>query len=174
MSVTVRLSLGEVAIARMVGEQRLRDAVVGGVAQKYGAENRENHEQADVQGAAAEMAVASYLDRYWSGMGSTIGHGDVGLVEVRSTAYEYGSLLLHHDDHDDRPYVLAIVPLELPLDAAVEAHLRGWLFAGEGKQTHYWDAGKAKGGRLPFPAFAVPQDGLHSMDELRFWVDCYR
>jgi len=63
--------------------------------------------QNDHQSAAAELAVAKYINRFWRMGVNTFKEPDVGAsIEVRWTPEPAGCLVVRPHDHDDRPYVL--------------------------------------------------------------------
>jgi len=102
----------------------------------------------DINGVGAELAVAKLLAAYPTGLGLS---GDVGRVEVRSTEYPDGALILHPADPDDRPFVL--VTGQLPTYDVV-----GWVMAGDAKRKAYWRTDRRH------PAWFVPQGALHPID----------
>lgn len=105
-----------------------------------------------IQGAAAEAAVAKYLNRWWSGALNNLGAADVGQhLQVRSTQHEKGCLILHRPDPDDHYFILAV-------GRAPTFRLAGWIRAAAGKDESFWR--DPKGGR---PAFFVPQSALERM-----------
>src|SRR5574343_1186361 len=109
--------------------------------------------QMDINGCLGELAVSKYLGSYWTGLTKTAAT-DAGLVDVRATEHERGALWLKADDHNERPYVLAIIKLPL-------VELAGWIYGLEGKLNERW-CEKVPGR----PAFWTEQKDLHPMDEL--------
>jgi hypothetical protein len=109
----------------------------------------------DIHGALAELAVAKYLGRYWTGINGRIKDDDVRGLQVRWTRWHCNRLLLHPDDADDTPYILVTGD---PPDLVI----RGWILGREGKLPAYWDdpTGTAR------PAFFVPQAALRDLSEL--------
>jgi hypothetical protein len=104
----------------------------------------------NINGAAAEMAVARYFDRFWSplALGDLSAQpGDVGPYQVRSTTRTMGSLILHEDDPDDARFYLVIT--EPPLCRIV-----GWISGRDGKQARWWREDVRE------PAYFVPQSAL--------------
>ena len=107
----------------------------------------------------AEMAVAKYLNLYWSGALGDYKARDVGgMVEVRARSSMDWDLLVHPEDADDLPFVL-VVP-QPPIFV-----IRGWMFARDAKQSQFW-SDPARGRA----AFFVPVDKLRPMSELKDWV----
>lgn len=114
---------------------------------------------ADIEwmGMLGEMAVAKYTNRFWTSAGGDIGCPDTGDYEVRTVGGENYRLILHRDDHDDMPYVLAWVSrVRLPF-----VILKGFLFARDGKRQEWWQDPNT--GR---PAFFVPNENLLPMSAL--------
>lgn len=143
----VELTLEEIRVAASVGIERRLRAI---------ARNRQHRHswrggdvwEIDIQGAAAEMAVAKAVGRYWTDTADPDYEGDVGQnVQVRWTARPDGSLLLHPDDKPEHAFVL--VTGQIP-----QFEIRGWLWGAHGKDPRFWreDTGR--------PAFFVPQAAL--------------
>ena len=101
----------------------------------------------NIEGALAECAWAKHLGKFWA-KGET-GDLDVGRVNVRSTRWESGSLILHPEDKDDVTYYLMV-------GANGSYRIAGHILAKDGKQEKYW-ADKQKTGRW---AYFVPQSDL--------------
>lgn len=141
-------------------DHELRLAAMSGVERRLSARNldrkgahgfnRDDFWQIDIEGLCAEWAVAKALGVYY---GPVVGHldteeGDVlSNVQVRSTKYESGHLLIHKKDPDDHRYVLV---------CGGDGHYRicGWLYAKDGKKDKYW---KTHRGRS---AYWIPQSDL--------------
>jgi hypothetical protein len=103
--------------------------------------------QNHVEGALAECALAKFLGVYWKGVGSP-NAPDVGEVDARVTQKDFHKLILHPWDPNHRPVFLLV-------GKEGKYHVRGWMFAGDGKVERYWQ--DPVGGR---PAFFVPQRDL--------------
>lgn len=153
----VRLSLAEIQLAYFVAGQRQVYNLKHNAKQRFGGpeglENAAHH----LTGARAEMAVAKAFNLYWPGELGDYRAADVGnRVEVRSVHKRTHSLIIHPDDKDDLPYVLADV------SGITEIVLLGWIKAGEAKIDRYWSdpSGKAR------PAFFVPPEDLLPMSNL--------
>ena len=54
--------------------------------------------QIHIEGAMGECAVAKALSCYWSGAIGVLTAGDIGEIQVRTTAHENGRLILHKLD----------------------------------------------------------------------------
>jgi hypothetical protein len=108
---------------------------------------------AHIEGAAAELAVSKYLDRYWIAVvpDPSLLPGDVGeRTQVRCTARANGCLIVHEDDPDDHGFILVV-------GAMPRFKIVGWLFGREAKHPTFWreDTGR--------PAYFVPQTALKPM-----------
>lgn len=104
-----------------------------------------------MQGAAAEFAVAKTFNVFWNavvewGQVKTLS-GDVGNLQVRSTPYWDGKLILHETDPDDAGFMLVVG--KPPLLGVV-----GWCYGRDGKQTQFWRTDVRE------PCFMVPQAHL--------------
>jgi hypothetical protein len=158
--IKVRLSLPEVMFAAQAGTMRRVQGLKEDRLQRYGGgPSPDMVWQIDIVSCISEMALAKYLDRYWSGdIGNVMAPADVGkFYQVRATEWANGKLRLHPDDKDHQPYVLARV-----LHQTVT--FVGWLYAREGKKPQYWKA--IQPSRPERVAYWVPGDELHDMAEL--------
>lgn len=107
---------------------------------------------ADVEGAAAELAVARALNRYWCGLdGSDRLVGDVDGCQVRHSRRPDASLILHSRDLDDQRFILVVGSMPV-------LRLAGWAFGHEGKVEGFFRRD------VPRPAFFVPQSALRRME----------
>jgi len=141
MSVVIRLEPAELAFAGMIGVARRVSALNKGRPSPYNFEG--DAWSADVDGAAAEMAVAKHLDRYWQPLtnGSLRDlRGDVSALQVRSTPREDGCLILHETDPDVAFFLVVTNP---PLYTIV-----GWLYASEGQNQLHWRENVSHAGLL--------------------------
>lgn len=148
----VTLTWSEVLIAAQAGSMRrvyaLRNSV--GAAHNGGPADPWD---ADIEGAAAELAVCKALGVFWSGLevaGSDkrVGIPDAGGVQVRSTRRLSGSLILHDGDADDDAFVLVVgrVP---------RLDIKGWIYGRDGKRADFWRSESVR-----CPAYFVPQSAL--------------
>lgn len=109
-----------------------------------------NEWQMFIDGALAECALAKCLGKYWEGCGEINGV-DVGDVDVRSTKYENGMLIIHKTDDPNRKYYLLT-------GSEGKYTVRGWLWGYEAQQEKYYTS---KSDRPP--EFYVPQSDLHML-----------
>lgn len=114
MAVIVRFTSHELMVAGMAGVQRRIAALAKGRPAFHGADDRpEINWQIDIMGAMGEMAVAKAFKEFWN-PAATDGNlaeleGDVGVLQVRSTGYLDGHLIMYEYDKPEAPYILAIV-----------------------------------------------------------------
>jgi hypothetical protein len=112
--------------------------------------NRSDFWQLDVEGLLAEAAVAKALGLYYAPVTGELDTllGDVMQgVQVRSTKYLSGSLLVHKTDADDDKFLLVV-------GASGKYRIAGWIFGRDGKKREF---SKTYKGRT---AFWVPQEAL--------------
>lgn len=151
--VVVRLSNRLMVYAGMIGIFTR----IGGLQRPgmYGIAQKEAGWDLDVGGAIAEAAVAQWRNVWWPNPWSGKESADVDRdVEVRSTRHSNGCLILRDRDHDERPYILAV--LREP-----EVVLAGWMTGAKGKDQKFWrdlDNGRPGG-------WFVPQDKLWPMSD---------
>lgn len=114
--------------------------------------------QIDVEGVLAEAAVAKALGIEYEPVVGELDteSGDLGRwsnvpVQVRSTKYQTGSLLIHDRDPDDHRFVLVT-------GIYGTYQIRGWIYAKEGKKKNLWKEYKGRG------AYWVPQSALREFD----------
>ena len=119
--------------------------------------------RADFEGAIGEWAVAKALDLEWDGeffehgdweVWRTEGH-DVEGLEVRTTMYRFGRLIVQPSNKDDVPYVLVTLAEDYR-----EAHLRGWSWGRDVKQPKHWQEFWAR------PTYAMAQSDLQPIEDL--------
>ena len=142
----INLSGAEIQMAAFVGCQRMVENIVRKTKPRYGAED-ETDWQINIEGALAECALAKHLGKFWA-KGET-GDLDVGRVNVRSTRWESGCLLLHPSDEDNVRFYLLV-------GVNGQYRLAGSVLAKDGKQEKYWED-RQKANRW---AYFVPQEAL--------------
>lgn len=149
-SYVCRLERKELTVAAMVGAMRYIENVYRETSDKYGAERDWSM---DIVAAIGEMAVARLLNEYWAP--GTPRSPDLAYhnLEVRSTDWWHGCLILHPEDADDHPFVLVTT-------RGAEARIAGWCFGIEGKKEQHWTT------EPRHPCFMVPQHRLRSPDDL--------
>jgi hypothetical protein len=104
----------------------------------------------DIEGACAELAYAKAMGKFWDGSINTFKDPDVGDVQVRSTRYNNGCLILRKTDSPDDWYVLLT-------GWCGEYIIRGHIKGGHGMLPEYW---KTHEGEPHRDAYFVPQSKL--------------
>lgn len=144
----VTLTPEEMLQASVTGARRRILALEQGRKDRYGWGNMD-YWGIDIEGCLAELAAAKAMGLYWGGISdSARDEGDINGIEVRSTKYKKGSLILHPDDPDERVFILVV-------GAAPEYNVAGWIRAKHGKKDKWWQ--ERQKGR---PCYFVPQDAL--------------
>ncbi|MET0651053.1 MAG: hypothetical protein ABWY63_00950 [Hyphomicrobiaceae bacterium] len=158
--VRVHQTWTEVWEAAYAGLMRHLDNRRNGRRDRYGAEqDAAIGSEWHIMGAIGEQAVCKWRGTEWRPM--AFGIIDAGDCEVRATNAHYKRLVVHREDRDDVPFILAhVVPGELPT-----VTLTGWLLGRDAKREEWWgEANPAKpNGR---PAYWVPNDALRGLAEL--------
>lgn len=165
LQIVIKLTEEQEKYAEKIGRDRQRNAELRGA-------NATNilpsALQIHIWGAKAEYAASLYLNTkvstnlytidqyhnpsYKDSRGTDLHNG----VEVRSTSYPYGELVVRKKDWDFVPYLLVF--RKSPVYTLI-----GWCYGYEAKQSKYWkDVGNY--GR---PAWFVPQDDLHPVRTLK-------
>jgi hypothetical protein len=112
----------------------------------------------NVDGCMGELACAAGLGYDWTGPDSPSAYDVGGYIEVRSTRYRTGKLIVKEAERDKRdrhtPYVLAII-------SGSAVRLAGWMSLEDvlDKGYHYWQKGQK--------FIAVQQADLYDMEILR-------
>lgn len=117
---------------------------------------RRLHEE--VVGCLAELAMGKFIDRYFIPEVGTFHTKPDCLhdIEVRSTAWENGSLIIRDNDNDDRRYVCCVV-------TGKGVHLMGWLYGHEAKKNEF-----IRNPNAYRASWFVPQAKLRSIETLDF------
>lgn len=104
--VKVTLNFQELRIASSVGVERHIDSLEANIVnQKVGPDSDWVY---NINGACSECAVAKYLGLYWGGHVRSFKNPDIGDLQVRSTTYKDGHLIIKENDNPDHVYVLVI------------------------------------------------------------------
>lgn len=153
----VSLTASEIKLALEVFGQRCAMNIDVGAKHKYGSEQNTHNEALDIIGTRGELAVAKCLNLYWSGSVGNYKAIDVGgLIEVRAVDDPSKRLMIHEEDKDTPPFVLA-VQIKPTLWRLV-----GWMYGWEAKNPKYWSDPSGKNR----PAFFVETADLHPMSDL--------
>jgi len=145
----MQLSPPEILIGAMAGVMRQTENIKLDRQPNHG-DGGLNQWHMHVEGTLSEMALAKFLGVFWNGKGSFRDLDVGGLVDVRSTAWDSGSLIAHDEDENERQ-------LWLLTGIYGTYKVRGWIYAREAKNKElYWEE-KQKGR----PAYCVPQSHLN-------------
>lgn len=112
--IVVKFTQHELMLAAMAGAQRRICALQMNRPAKHGADDRpENNWQIDIMGCMGEMAVSKAYKRYWfpaayEGDLKSL-EGDVEELQVRTTGYLDGHLIVYEYDKPATPYIFTIV-----------------------------------------------------------------
>ncbi len=150
---TIKLTKPELMVAGLVGNMRSISSLGNLVQNKHSP--TDSQWQIDVDGAAAEMAFAKWLDVYYEPSVNTFKAPDVGVMQVRSTKHEHGKLIIRANDKKDEIVVLVI-------NRMPTYTMAGWIRTNEAKQDKYLYDPNGKGA----PAWMVPQVNLNKMEDL--------
>ena len=149
MGHVVTLSWYEHQIAALCGVMRNVEALRNGWTRNY-SKTVDDANVTNINAAGAEMAVAKFLNRYWVAGVNEFDAPDVSPnVEVRSTPYPHGKLIVRKDAPDDRPFVL--VRGTLP-----NFEIVGWIRGGEAKRNEWLMDPNGDG-----ECFMVPETALY-------------
>lgn len=153
MSVNVTLTQYEIYIASFVGSARRVASLKRGETNKV--QNKDFGWHTDIEGAAAEMALAKALNIFWGGSVNTFKLPDVGGLQVRHTQHENGCLIVRKGDDLDAVFVLVT-------GSHPHYKISGWTFGRDAMKDCY-----VRDPNSNYPAWFVPQSDLVSMGELK-------
>lgn len=107
-----------------------------------------------VEAACAELAVCKLLNIYWTALAGPHAEGDVGRnLQVRSTRYPNGELIVRPSDPDTSTFVLVTC-------RAPDYEICGWIRGVDAKQNQYVRTNDYD----PRPYWSVPQSDLHPIN----------
>jgi hypothetical protein len=151
--VNVSLTPQELRLAATCGVERRLSAMEKGRQGAHGFD-RDDFWGIDIEGLAAEWAVAKALGVYYS---PVVGHldtdeGDViPGVQVRSSKHAAAHLLMHKTDHDEHRFILVT-------GACGHYRIAGWVYGVEGKEDRFWREYRGR------TAYWVPQNALRTFE----------
>lgn len=152
--IKIKLRYSEALLAAIVGIIRQLEDILKNRVPAHGATNFDCWGY-HIGGAMGEMAVAKWLNVFWSGKLGILTPGDVGDFEVRTRALHWHDLIIYEKDLPESKYIL------------VTGHkfvytIRGWLYGHEGQKKEYWkDPGTGR------ENFFIPQEKLRDINTLR-------
>lgn len=147
MPIEIKLTSHELMQSGLVGVMRRVSSLKEGYNKNKHAEKSDW--ATDIDGAAAEQAVARWLGGYWSGHVRSFKAPDVGVFQVRSSNHKVPHLILRGNDDPQETYLL--VAARPPVYTII-----GFLLAAEGMADQYWRPPDHNGGG----AWWVPQSAL--------------
>jgi hypothetical protein len=155
MRVDIAMCSNELMQAGLAGVMRRVSSLKNGLKDKFYTAKFVPGWATDIDGAASEMAVSKYFHRYWSGHVDNFTGDDVlGGVQVRSTGYEHGCLIVRPHDPDDALYILVVA--KPPIYS-----IRGGILGPDAKVDKYWRGADCTNGDAP--AWWVPQEDLSEL-----------
>lgn len=109
----------------------------------------------DIEGAAAECALAKAIDSYWAPAIDVFKtQPDVGKFEVRYTALKNGKLIVRESDSDSSFFVLVV-------GSFPDYDVVGGMLGSEAKNSMWSFAPNNRP-----PAYFVPQHALYSIEQI--------
>lgn len=156
MTIRIALTAEEMVRYGSAGVARCANALEKGRVGAHGFDRDNERWQIDVEGVLAEAAAAKALGRVYEPVVGELDTqlGDIGPgLQVRSTRYPTGNLLIHKSDKDTDIFILVTGKYGI-------YDVRGWIYASEGKLDELWKVHGKRG------AFWVPQSRLNPLSEL--------
>ena len=158
MNEITTLTQWESRICTFVGRQRYANA--NKLCRDPGLGPPHDNDRMDIRGAHCEFAASIMLNLYWRPSIGELNNLDVGgLVEVRSTVYGNGRLIVKPDDDDAAPFALILADMD-----TLRFRFGGWMFARDAKEFPL----DSKHGD---PAHYVPQEKLWNRADLMFVLE---
>lgn len=155
--VEVKLSESEIQIAAFVGMSRQLYALRTGLQSAHGA-GAEHDWQYHINGAMGEMALAKYLNIFWSGTVGVLNLPDVGKLEVRTATSPDHRLIVREPDSDGSLFVFV---------TGVNGNYSIWGFlAGKDAKKNAFLVAVA--GRPN--AYFVPKESLQPIEDIWGWA----
>jgi hypothetical protein len=147
------LTVEQYAKAEEIGKKRQKAALDKKRPSAHGYNESAPH-KVHIQGAAAELGISLITGEQWHAYLEDLGGErkppDVGNnLQVRSTDYKSGHLLVHPGDADEDIFIFVIVN-------GRNLEIKGWMTGAEAKAQKYW-GDKARNKR---PAYWIPQPDL--------------
>lgn len=152
--IKVHLTAPELRSAATVAIERRIDSIKRGLdVKKHATKTSWNDWNHDINGAAAEMAVAKMLNVHWNHGVGTFKSPDVGDLQVRSTTYADGNLIVRPNDADESLYILVVC--DTPVYNVI-----GFIGGADAKRVGTINE------KFGAPAWFVPQSKLFDIEDL--------
>ncbi|WP_439372946.1 hypothetical protein [Bradyrhizobium sp. DASA03120] len=145
----VRLSSSELISAAMVGVVRRVTSIQRGHNKSKHAEKSDW--QTDIDGAAAEMAVAKALGTYWEATNQSFKNPDLLNLQIRSTNWCDGHLIIRPNDSESERFVFVVASPPL-------YRIMGWITGRDARVEKFWREDKN--------GWWVPASELHGFSTL--------
>ncbi len=153
MGVFVTLTEDEMAVASLIGCKRRCESKSRSRSDNHGLKDADFW-GIDIEGAAAEMAYCKYRNIFWSASVNSFKKADCDYnVQIRSTKYANGKLIIRNDDSDTDVFVLVT-------GVAPTFCVCGWIKGIDGKVEQHVSAPNGRE-----RAFFVPQQSLNSFKQ---------
>lgn len=151
----VTLTTHELMRAVIIGVQRNVSAIERNATPSHGRDKALAAWNENIEGAAGELAVAKYFGvaDEWNGNFGDFQAADVRDLEVRTTSWQTGRLIIHPSDPGARRFLLVV-------GTAPTFKLVGWMMGATAKREEWWV--ELQSGR---PAYGVPQSALYELPE---------
>ena len=144
----IKLTDYEIRMVVNVGIERRIQSIDMGLKHKYGYDGDSSWD-INIEGAAAEQALAKALDCYWDGSVGTFKKPDIGTnIQVRMTKLSNGSLIVRESDCIDDYYFLVIGKIP-------NYEIVGYILGQDARQDEFWQTPNGRSG-----AWFVPQSKL--------------
>lgn len=159
----VDLAWSEVALAASVGLHRNLRALQDARAPRYGAPDGEESWSLHIAGAIGEYVVAKVLGVHWNPSVGIRGRSDVGAddgppVQVRTTGYRDGHLIVNEPDDDDDPFILVV---DLCSTGSARFDVVGYIYGDEAKRDEWRREIEGRGAK-----YFVPQSALEPIESI--------
>lgn len=152
--ITIRLTQAEMFMAAMVGTQRRIESTFSQRRDAAGYSDS-NGWDIDIEGAAAELAVAKYFGKHWGGSLNTFKLSDVGNYQIRSTTLESGRLIIRPSDMATDTFIFVV-------GKSPVLKIVGYILGADARRHEYWMNPSNRPG-----AWFVPQSVLSPIEQLK-------
>ena len=150
----ITLTSHEMYLAANTGIIRQITNLKNGLKDRYGAETQKGWD-IHIEGCGGELAVAKHFNLFWTGNIGNLSLADVGNIQVRTTSWDTGRLIIHPKDKDDDIFILVT-------GAMPTYTIQGYMTAKEAKQDQWWEDPR----RQNRWAYFIPQKSLHQISEI--------
>lgn len=146
----IELDASEMMLASWMGSRRLIKATFKNLTDSVGQSNGWENE---IEGAAAEVAVAKHFGLFLPVTMDAFGAPDVGDWHIRSSKHENAHLRIGKKETTGK-YMLVIGQFN-------KWRIAGWIQAEEARQEKYYRQMRAD---RPAKSYWIPQDDLHKVE----------